>query len=908
MSYSYAGILIKRMDFTVSWGVNPGQGTIVGYGSPVAPETPGNLSFGGATFQGIVENCIEGYDSNGGREIRVTFVDNRIFLRDEVVLGYWNGEEVLPDDPSTPGIDQHRRYRHMLPQNWASQTWTFTDEPMTAQQILESIAAGGAFQRPWSFLFTEEFDRPAFNIDCLNGKKLNNVLSEIIEQIGVAVRLVSGFQLGFAVKGFGAVPAPPPTASHERSSGLALGGYTSVRIIGDRNTYQREVTLEADWIAGYQSFFHEAAWFREVQTVFSIDNNAEAAARAREVTVREYAAAKGAQWADRKLWHDISRMDIPVWTYLREIVFKAYRIPPATLINNVPLPDVGIRDELICGMTYVASSGVLAPQTDVLYPGTQAFFIGQGLGNIDLADPHFEDALTPNAVDRLRTLWSECGEFTVDRRSKTVYFRSIVCSVGTGATALFIRANEVPTSEPNAAELNNIVVPNANAVIGPASVKGVFAFELERFQFLTGSGARRELSYISGLCKHVVGTQEIRYKSGRSADEVALQAASRALTTLRHVQSGGFTRLGTAGMALNGAIDRIIVSLGDHGLSERVDYSKERDDASFVATRELERRSRTEELFPGQKALAEAARQIRRLGMLRASNGGSSRAGSVLDVVSKPLGNDAGQLVYVRNDSATSYPIGMPVFAKPTVNSGIGELTVDGSGRFVGCITVANLPAQQGYPMPTVGNGVVNCRVKGPFTKDQAVGVNSGQRYAQAGGSRAIGIVLQTYTGSEEVIAKVRIGAGGGSDIHPWQPDFVGAFTVKFRKGFVLAFGRRSISPSNMNATFTVPPNSSTGYYVWAVANVSADPDLTSLTLASGSTLPVAPQGNPVTGAPPAVSYCPIFYATSSSTGVDFFMPLARSVITLDAELVNANCASNERALRWRGLDGSVLA
>lgn len=149
---------------------------------------------------------------------------------------------------------------------------------------------------------------------------------------------------------------------------------------------------------------------------------------------------------------------------------------------------------------------------------------------------------------------------------------------------------------------------------------------------------------------------------------------------------------------------------------------------------------------------------------------------------------------------------------------------------------------------------------------------------------------------------------GGNREIHPWQPIRTGPFTFTLRKGFVFAFDRRSISPSNMNATFTCPANVSSGFFVWLVGNFSDVPNLTSLSLASGTTLPVGPTGDATTGAPPAVSYCPLLYATSTEAGIDSIVPLTQSILKVEEDVVSANCAANQRVIRWRSLDGSLLA
>ncbi len=909
MSFSYGGLIIKDFDFTNQWGLNPATGRISGFGGQPASDTPVNFTMGGATFNGIVTNTNTNSDTQAGDVVEVNFTDNRIFLQDDFVCGYWNGTDILADDPTTPGIDRKRRYWHILPQNWQSQVRTYTDQPLTAREICETVLRADSVSRKWSLQYTRSFSNPAFAIDALNGKRLDNLLGEIFDQIGVICRLEGSFTLAFAIKGDGVAPQPSSNSS-QRSNGSARGYQTSISVIGDRNVVQvQQVDLAADWNSAYERFWLKPEWVREVADVFETPNTAAAAAVAREVTLRDYAVKKGESFLDASTWHDVSRSDLPVWKYLDEIVYKAYRIPASTLIQGVALQDTELHDTLLVGVNW-APGGTLSLDTETLYPSSQAFIIAQGAGEINLADPRFEDAFTADTVAEIRSLWSPINDFTIDPVTKTVYFASAVCKSGIGNEALYVKANTVETASN---DIKDIIVPNASAKIMATSVRGSFAFKTGRYIFRAGSGDRQQFVNISGLSKHIAGTQELTYESGKKADDLAMLAAMKVNVTQRYLASGGFLRNGAAGTSLNGSIDRVTIMLrftgggeGDY-LSEQIEYSKERGAPYFQPERDLQRRSKTEELFPGQRALSEETRLIRTIARLRSRNAGRPAGISTPgQAASKPLGNTDPQIIYVNSDSATSYPIGMPVTAKKVD----GNLTMAADGAFKGCLVIANSFAKKDFPLPVATNGTVNCRIQGPFSKNSPIGITSGDDFARPSSGSRIGQVLSEYSGSEIVVAKIRLGSSSEDDVHAWQVIPTGAFTFRLRRGVVQAFGTQSVSPSNPNAVFTCPANGA--LWVWAAATITGavgSETCSALSLASGASMPSSSAPNPDTGQLPSLSYCPLVYVTATSTGLDGSpIHFARTALTLDVNVKDYTCTTKIRTLTWKSLDGSTLA
>src|SRR5687768_1703780 len=104
MAYSIGGYTIKEMELTRSWGLAPASASLV----VMAPQalnadTEVNLNIGSAAFSGVITDSR--LDEDEGRQVHVSVVDDRIKLMWDDVYGYFNGVEIIEDDPNTPGID-----------------------------------------------------------------------------------------------------------------------------------------------------------------------------------------------------------------------------------------------------------------------------------------------------------------------------------------------------------------------------------------------------------------------------------------------------------------------------------------------------------------------------------------------------------------------------------------------------------------------------------------------------------------------------------------------------------------------------------------------------------------------------------------------------------------------------------
>lgn len=745
--------------------MEPASTSITALGPFVNPDTPATINLGGLTFHGIITNCVELEDE--GRLLQISVSDNRIRLKWDTVFCSFNNVEVIEDDPLTPGVDRKRKYKHVYPENWDDGVATYTNEPLTAQQILAKLRTAPTVDFGWAFGSHDNLKKPVFDLDAIQGKKLGNLIQEICERCNVQVTLEGANTLVFTVKGEGSTPSPPDGAASSRSRGLAIGGETKIRVVGDRNVYQvTPIELEADWNRHYEQYWFEPAWVARVKLLFNVADPYEAAARAREVTIREYCDKTSDTNSDFRLWQDVCRMELPVWIYIRQIVYKAYRIPLSFKIGSYGLDQLDIYDALICDVKWT-TEGVVTIDSGKYYPDASAFVIARGM-DIDFGDTLLAESITPGKIEAAATLWTPRNKFRVDQKNKGIVFESAMFVPGQGEQALVRQVNSIDDDEKNKYELEAMVVPNAQAVVYPAAVKCALSFSADRYAKWFGSGLRKGCEYVPGLARHVImtsgsGGEEVPYAwSGKKADDVAQECAAALIARQAHIPSGGYRRHGGAGAALTGAVDRLTARLTfndggpGEGISEELDYSKERGRSHFEPERELERREKSKDLFPGQSELREDVRRIRLMSRLRPTSPMRTKCDSPTDFVMATADK------FVSLDSDYSYPVGMPVCAKVSQYSD-GALQVDSSGPFVGCLVASGTPAAKGTPLPIATKGIVPCRVKGPFKMNDSVGVNTGANYAELNGDRPVGQVQQSYSGSETVVVNVRIASEGGS-------------------------------------------------------------------------------------------------------------------------------------------------
>jgi hypothetical protein len=757
MSYSIGGIVIADMEFTRSWGLSPASASITGVGAgSLVVGGDVILTIGASSFYGVLSNFIE--ETQDGQRAKLSFVDNRVKLMWDVVFCLFNRVEVRADNPATPGIDRQKRYAHILPENAETQLITYTTAPLTAEQIIGYLFSAPTLSHSWNGEFDAAQAEPVHEIDALTGKKLGNVLQEISDAQGLLFTLVGENTLFWARKGDGGTPGYDPASTDDISDGEAISlNDTEVTVVGDRNRYQDlEVDLEPDWNSNYEDFWLEADWHDNLSGILGLGGDfaseATLAAKMRSFTVRELVAAYGTGYADYGMWGEVSRMEIPVWTYLHDIVYKAYRIPRDyvldTEIGALPLSSLDLVEGLLCAINYDLGGGMSEDATE-LYPDAKAFLLvkGQQLG---LLDPTKQRVLTQDEINRQGTEFAPNNRFNLDTRNKTIIFQDPVFI----SSDLFIFLNQ-GTDAPDS--LQSIAVPNAGADVSEAEVKAALVWDAERYKRTFGSGERKGAHYAPGLSEHVLsdGT-EVTYADSETADEKATILAESLIAQQWIYESGGFKRNGATGTVLTGAIDRVTVSLTfDGGITERVEFSKERAQSNFEAERDLERKQRSKDLFPGQRQLTDDAKELNLIAKVSKELKRSPLQpvyGSLAAAMEKPVG--APDCSVAKIYSTDTWDAGHPVFL------GTDSRPSDSGDTFAGIV----IPDQATGIINCATQGIVPVRIKGPWQTNDVIGLDKGaDADPKVNGERFIGrVVSEAYSGSDVILGMVQLGAGVG--------------------------------------------------------------------------------------------------------------------------------------------------
>lgn len=760
MSYSLGGLVISDMEFTRAWGLSPGAANITGVGAhSLVVDGEYILTLGASSYYGVLTNFVD--ETQDGTRTRVSFVDRRVRLMSDTVFGLFNRVEVREDNPLTPGVDRQKRYVHILPDSdssndWTAQRKTYTDAPFTAHQIINLCLNALTVNYAWSPVYHGAQEAPVHEIDANTGKKLGNVLQEISDAQGLLFALEGQNTLRWARKGEGSVPGYDPNSTTDIATGEAVStNDTQVTVVGDRNRYQIiNQPLVLDWNTSYEPFVGEGQWMNAMSGILGLDPSdfsqaAELAAKMRTFTVRQLVAAWGEGYVDYGMWGEVCRMEIPVWSYLHDIVFKAYRVPADFQLAGVPLLSLDLIEGLLSGIDADLSGNMVEntePPNGGLYPDTKAYIMVQGQP-LGLVDPTKQRVLTQEELEREAVEFSPNNRFNLDVRNYTVIFEDPVFV----STDLVVFPNrDLDVSE----SLKAIAVPNANAHVSDADVRAALVFDADRYKGVFGSGERKGSHYVPGLAKHTLfnGT-EIQYADDTSANEKAAQIAATLIAQESFYQSGGFTRNGAVGTVLTGAIDRVTVRLTfDQGITERVEYTKERSQSNFEAERDLERKHRARDLYPGQRKLKDESKELDLIAKVSKELKRSPLQpvyGSLAAVMEKPIGSPDCSVKKIFDDN--TWLAGVPMFL------GEDDHPSSTSEKFAG-ITISD--GAQGL-IPVATQGVVPCRVSGPFRTGDAVGIDPGaDEDAYVGGQRYVGKIHgDDYSGGEVVLVPVRIAA-----------------------------------------------------------------------------------------------------------------------------------------------------
>ena len=802
-----------KADITLSWGISPGSAVIQKPGDvrssyPAGSEVTTNT--GGTTFHGMVVKVSLNASGLSGKTTQIDIADNRIHLQMDPIKGAWNLTDVRADNPLTPGIDRQRRYWSIVPDDHRLQRRTWRDTPFTAREIVDQINENIDVAFAWTISDPGDLlESPVYEINANDGAKVGSVLAQICEQLGILLTVTGYNTLLFARKGTGAEPYLDPLTVSAYGTGTALSHVdTHVEVVGGRNVVQHNtVTLEPWWNAAYEIYLGEGPWLDKVEEVWGAEWAAEPteeakksfqAAKARSVTLREFVDKTGdPAFADYQWWGEVSRMEMPVWLYLRDIVFKAYRVPRDYVFSVpgtdelVPLESVEMNESLLAAMDWSPTTGDLSVKADPSppypqwYPQYRMFVIVQAQP-ISVIDPRGHKVITAESQTAQRSIWQSRNNYTIDARPESfgIIFDDMlfVDSVQNPLILFPNQDKDVIAGDP-AHPLFNVSVPNAGVVLSAANVRATIAWKVEKYLKPFGSGPRWGTAHAEGIAQHRVYQggilyAEVPYPGGDLADDKATQFASGLILQDPTYDSGPKTRKGASGTELTGMIDRVTVSVNfEGGITETVDLTKERQPITYFNERQLDRAAQQHDLYKDQRANRNEVWELRTYGTemraihrnrpdplqahadiqaLQSAPIGAPHAGvQMVDI--GPTPGKAGQPVWRDADTGAISGVGS-VFA--------GIIIADGASGRTALATQGIVPVRvKGYPTtpPRPGHVAVCVTTAGEIAAQDYVITFPRERWAELASTeisaRAIGVVQGSYDGTDTVLIPVQLGA-----------------------------------------------------------------------------------------------------------------------------------------------------
>ena len=835
---------------TWSWGLQPATALIDWVSASAQPSIVAGagieIDVGGHTFYGFTDSVVLRVGSDGS-SLMQEFKDNRDYLMWDMVYGAFN----LQENKIVNG-QYLRRYRHLLPGNYNAGTWNYTNTPYTAAQILNFLFAAGTVETNWNPIYHSLMNNPVYDLDYTNGVKFGQALVDISEKLGLVFTLIGGpYTLQWELKGAGTLPGFPANSDNRRLGTALSGNPTRLRVLGDRNRYEcLNCPLEADWGPVWQNFWDFNAFINDIfwnertegpvagpagsfiaagTPYASLPNDPDnlvgyalAGARARLLTVGQYAALRDARSNDGEAFRDYrrfqgrSRLNLPVMLYLTEVMFRAFRLPDnfrLRLANGLYADKYSfdIDTRAVVEVTHDPATG-------------QMTALGNGAGGYEIPDSaHNGYAIVQGyqvAQDGFKTLRPEyfnlaswvsgqalwqAAPFTVDDSGagdQFILFDEPV--INSGNLIQQISASGQPQAYPDARPR---VALNALATVYVPPVQAALTFLGERFSWVQGTGTRDDVvnvanlngEYLTGYMLLTPGTSstpppgavpfELQYVDGLTASQKAASYANVLLNGQYYYQNGGYTVQGSNATQLDPVTDRVTVRWdADGGLTEEVDFTNERSRNVTVGfggvptlqlepEREFDRRSQLAALFSGQSELRQQANQLKlQAAILRAN---PRIAQTLTETFHRLMGLDAPtQTVLIAGGLAGGYgsvAVGTPLFREAGNNNATWP---DGSKKFtnpvfVGVAVMHSENSAGGVRVTATGdNGVVQVMLRLQATDAPAPGVPVGlgsdklaRLTLELNPSLAVGTLLDDWSQNQAarvVFTRVRIGTTGG--------------------------------------------------------------------------------------------------------------------------------------------------
>ncbi|HTH49340.1 MAG TPA: hypothetical protein VMB21_17620, partial [Candidatus Limnocylindria bacterium] len=550
--------------------------------------------------------------------------------------------------------------------------------------------------------------------------------------------------------------------------GFALSGHpTRLVVVGQRNRYQiMNLALVPDWARGWDAWWDEAvfkSWVFATQ-VPAVDGDTEDIVRwqraevlALSLTVRQVAAIQGATYADYRRHAGRSRMDMPAILYIRELVFRAWRLPDTVLGRDAR--SWALADTMLCAVTH-NSDGVMSADLTRPQDGN-GYLIAQGYGS----NPEFFSNLDPRRFD--------LDEWVSAQANWSVVAFEPGGDAGDGIPYLIASA---PLFDPEGLLVQPDVGSPTVALNGafapvPAEVRACLTLAGERFQTPVGSGYRDGLVNEPGLNSEWVydaltpgaAVGEILFIDGTTPVAKATAIANALLLRQAVIHSGGYTRSLNSGdgqMVLNGMYDRVNLRLENTGIiTETVDFTTERTFDAFQPERLFDRRVRAGDLFPGQDNLRSEL-QLARLNL-----NVLTRNPALRKVLAQEYRGQIGSAttptsITVAGGTGT-LKAGTPLWQEPAKTQPVMP-TESGTAQTV----LTGVTTREGEPatglVPVLRSGWVMVRVKGPAAIGDSLGRSDGHDYLVVDGENTALTAQGVIDGTDVKLIWADFGGGAG--------------------------------------------------------------------------------------------------------------------------------------------------
>jgi hypothetical protein len=340
--------------------------------------------------------------------------------------------------------------------------------------------------------------------------------------------------------------------------------------------------------------------------------------------------------------------------------------------------------------------------------------------------------------------------------------------------------------------VNGHGVMKANPTLEAAGVKAALCFEADRFRFAAGvRGGKDVVMNVPAVRREVVmqaGRElgEVLYGDGKTAAQKALELAGPRLGMPFIYVNGGYTwplRDTDQCPDLDGMLQRVSLEFSASGRKVTVEFTSERGKRAFTPDRDLDRATRMNAAFSGQKELRALAAADR----YQAAVAGQTR-GAIARQVSNILRGRGGTegrhgITTVTSPSGT-LPVGTPLWRAPLVTQTLGgsapventdAILVNTQAMMPSAVTddhtvLVGVTVRDGedarMQLRVCEHGKTRARAKGPVLVGDSLGRVNGQDYLAAldeADGEAVAVAEQDVEDGVVRLIGVRLGAGGGS-------------------------------------------------------------------------------------------------------------------------------------------------